>query len=256
MRGDREKKGTTMNQLAEDLLAYYDEHARVLPFRVNPQAYHIWLSEIMSQQTRMETVVPYFNRFIKALPGVEDLAQVDDEKLMKLWEGLGYYSRARNLKKAAQIIQRDFAGQVPDNYRDLLKLPGVGPYTAGAIASIAFNQPVPAVDGNVSRVFSRLYAYGEPLGSAKSKRFIEEAVKAVIPVERPGDFNQAVMELGARICLPNGAPLCQQCPIKDHCLAFNQGNPLDYPLVPEKKARTILAQTVRVSTVQNLQLRI
>lgn len=230
--------------LAKDLLEFYDREARVLPFRLNPVPYHIWISEIMLQQTRMDTVIPYFNRFIEALPHINDLAQVSDDRLMKLWEGLGYYSRARNLKKAAQVIMTDFDGQMPSTFEELATLPGIGPYTAGAIASIAFGQMVPAVDGNVMRVFSRIRAYGEPVMTAQGRRFIAEAVQAVMSKDRPGDFNQAVMELGATVCLPNGAPLCTVCPVRSYCEAYRAGNPLDYPVLPAKKARKIEEQTV------------
>lgn len=235
-------------EFSKKLLLFYDEHARELPFRISPKPYYTWISEIMLQQTRMDTVIPYFNRFIAGIPDIQALAQVDDDVLMKLWEGLGYYSRARNLKKAAQVIVERYQGEMPNSYEELLTLPGIGPYTAGAIASIAFNQPVPAVDGNVIRVFSRLKAYGEPVMNAKGKRFIHAAVEEVIPPERPGDFNQAIMELGATICLPNGAPLCEDCPVADHCLAYQGGNPLDYPIMPQKKERRIEDQTVLLIT--------
>ena len=235
-------------EFSRKILSFYDEHARELPFRVSPKPYYTWISEIMLQQTRMDTVIPYFNRFISTIPDIKTLAQVDDDLLMKLWEGLGYYSRARNLKKAAQIMVDRYQGELPDCFENLLTLPGIGPYTAGAIASIAFNKPVPAVDGNVIRVFSRLEAYGEPAMNAKGKRFIHTAVEKVISTERPGDFNQAVMELGATICLPNGAPLCEKCPVASHCLAFQAGNPLDFPIMPKKKERRIEKQTVLLVT--------
>lgn len=230
------------------LLEFYDKQARELPFRDNPVPYYTWISEIMLQQTRMETVLPYFRKFIAALPDIRALAQAQDDDLMKLWEGLGYYSRARNLKKAAQIIVTDYGGQMPESYEELLKLPGIGPYTAGAVASIAFGLPVPAVDGNVIRVFSRILAYGEPVMTAKGRRVIHQAVEEVISTERPGDFNQAVMELGATICLPNGAPLCGACPVKNCCRAYKTGTQMDYPVLPIKKNRRIEEQTVLLLT--------
>ena len=229
---------------SDQLLAFYDEHARALPFRIRTHPYYTWISEIMLQQTRMETVLPYFERFIQAIPDVPALASVSEEQLLKLWEGLGYYSRARNLQQAARRMMSDHGGELPDTVEELLKLPGIGPYTAGAIASIAFHRVVPAVDGNVIRVFSRLMAYGGPVMSAPGKRYITEAVQSVMSKERPGDFNQAVMELGATICLPNGAPLCQACPVREHCLAFSEGNPLAYPVLPAKKERRIEQHTV------------
>lgn len=240
-----------MNQpqtFAGHLLAFYDQAARELPFRVNPRPYYTWISEIMLQQTRMDTVIPYFNRFIAALPDIAALAGVEEDQLLKLWEGLGYYSRARNLRKAARQIMADHGGEMPRAYEALLKLPGIGPYTAGAIASIAFGEAVPAVDGNVIRVFSRLEAYAEPAMTTKGKKFIATAVERVIDQERPGDFNQAVMELGATICLPNGAPLCQSCPVTVHCLALSQGDPLAYPVLPAKKSRRVELQTVLLVT--------
>lgn len=232
------------NELAVKLLEFYDREARVLPFRINPVPYYIWISEIMLQQTRMEFVIPYFNRFIEALPQISDLAEVDEERLMKLWEGLGYYSRARNLKKAAGVIMSEHNGEMPSSFDELSQLPGIGPYTAGAIASIAFGRAVPAVDGNVMRVFSRVRAYDEPVMTAKGRRFIHDAVVQVMPRERPGDFNQAIMELGAVICLPNGAPLCLKCPIRLECKAGLAGNPLKYPVLPVKKPRRMEEQTV------------
>lgn len=240
-----------MNQpqtFAGHLLAFYDQAARELPFRVNPRPYYTWISEIMLQQTRMDTVIPYFNRFIAALPDIAALAGVEEDQLLKLWEGLGYYSRARNLRKAARQIMADHGGEMPREYEALLKLPGIGPYTAGAIASIAFGVAVPAVDGNVIRVFSRLEAYAEPAMTTTGKKFIATAVERVIDQERPGDFNQAVMELGATICLPNGAPLCQSCPVAAHCLALSQGDPLAYPVLPAKKSRRLELQTVLLVT--------
>ena len=232
------------SRFAEDLLQFYDKEARELPFRVSPRPYYTWISEIMLQQTRMETVVPYFNRFIREIPDIPALAAVEDDRLMKLWEGLGYYSRVRNLKKAAQVMVAQNGGEMPDSFAELIKLPGIGPYTAGAIASIAFGKAVPAVDGNVIRVFTRLEAYGGMVMNARGRQFIQAAVEAVISRERPGDFNQAVMELGATVCLPNGEPLCGKCPVQSHCLAFRQGDPLAYPVLPVKKQRRIEDHTV------------
>ncbi len=239
------------NRFAENLLQFYDQHARELPFRVSPRPYYTWISEIMLQQTRMDTVIPYFNRFIEAVPDIPALAQIGEEQLMKLWEGLGYYSRARNLKKAAQMMVELHHGNMPETFEELVRLPGIGPYTAGAIASIAFGKPVPAVDGNVIRVFSRLEAFGDPVMNAKGRQFIHSSVERVISKTRPGDFNQAVMDLGATICLPNGAPLCGQCPVAGHCLALTEGDPLAYPVMPEKKQRRIENQTVLLIISEN-----
>ena len=226
------------------LLAWYDRHKRSLPFREKPVPYYIWISEIMLQQTRMETVIPYFNRFIQALPEIRDLAEVTEEDLMKLWEGLGYYSRARNLKKAAEVIMAEYGGSLPERYEDLVCLPGIGPYTAGAIASIAFGEQVPAVDGNVIRVYSRLEAYAGEVMKAAGKRFIHDSVLKDLPGERPGDYNQAIMELGATVCIPNSRPHCEKCPLKESCLAFQFGDPLAHPVLPLKKARRVEEHTV------------
>ena len=229
----------THNQ-AKALLTWYEANKRALPWRCEPpNAYHTWLSEIMCQQTRVEAVKGYYARFLAALPTVEDLAQVDDEKLLKLWEGLGYYTRARNLKKAAQIIVRDHAGQVPCAPEELLRLPGIGLYTAGAIASIAYNVPVPAVDGNALRVLARLWGDDADIALEQTKRAFAARLLRVIPQERPGVFNQAVMELGALVCLPNGAPLCERCPLRDDCHAHLYDLTAELPRRSAKKPRRI-----------------
>ena len=199
-------------RLSEALLAWYDAGARVLPWRDDPTAYHVWLSEIMLQQTRVSAVLPYYERFLAALPDVAALAAVEEDRLLKLWEGLGYYNRARNLQKAARKIMEEYDGVFPGDYETIRSLPGIGEYTAGAVASIAFGQAVPAVDGNVLRVIARITGdEGDVLDSAVKRRF-GAWVRDVLPEDRPGDFNQALMELGAMVCLPNGAPKCAQCP--------------------------------------------
>ncbi len=230
--------------IVEPLLKWYDNSARVLPWRENPTPYRVWISEIMLQQTRVEAVKPYFARFVQELPDIESLAHAEDDKLMKLWEGLGYYSRARNLKKAAQIAVEQFGGMLPSTYDELLKLPGIGPYTAGAISSIAFHQPVPAVDGNVLRVITRITADYSNISDEKVKRSIEQSVWEILPRERAGDMNQALMELGATVCLPNGYPKCEQCPLYSLCEAGRQQNPLDFPQKNPKKERKIEEKTV------------
>ena len=205
--------------IAPPLLKWYDGHRRVLPWRENPAPYRVWVSEIMLQQTRVEAVKPYFERFMEALPGIPELAQAPEDKLLKLWEGLGYYNRARNLQKAAQAIMAEYGGRMPDSREELLKLPGIGSYTAGAVASIAYGRAVPAVDGNVLRVISRYRADGRDMLNDKVRKSVEEDLKAVMPKDRPGDFNQALMELGALVCLPGGAPLCSECPLRGLCAA-------------------------------------
>ncbi len=189
------------------LLKWYQENARVLPWRTDHSPYRVWVSEIMLQQTRVAAVIGYFERFMTALPTPQALAEVPEDALMKLWQGLGYYNRARNLQKAARQIVTDYGGELPPDYDAIRALPGVGDYTAGAIASIAFGLPVPAVDGNLLRVISRILGDGRDIGRQDTKNAVRELLLAVLPREVPGQFNQALMELGAVVCLPNGAPL-------------------------------------------------
>ncbi len=228
------------------LLAWYDRSARVLPWRSDPKPYRVWVSEIMLQQTRVEAVLPYFERFLAALPDVSALAAADEPKLMKLWQGLGYYSRARNLQKAARIIMERHDGRLPADWRALRELPGVGDYTAGAIASIAFGLPEPAVDGNVLRVLSRVLASGEDIALPKVKKRFTALVRAILPQDRPGDFNQALMDLGATVCLPNGAPLCKDCPLAGVCRANALGIAGTLPVRAAKKPKAIQLKTVFV----------
>lgn len=223
--------------IASRLLQWYGENKRMLPWRQEPTPYHVWVSEIMLQQTRVEAVKPYYTRFLEAFPTIRDLAMAEEEKLMKLWEGLGYYSRARNLQRAAKVVVEEYGGELPPDYQKLLKLPGIGPYTAGAIASIAFALPQAAVDGNVLRVFSRILEYDEDISLNASKKEITKEVEETLPVDFPGDFNQAVMELGATVCLPNAKPKCQQCPLIEACLAHQNGRELSYPVKSPKKDR-------------------
>lgn len=226
------------------LLMWYDENKRILPWRGEKDPYRIWVSEIMLQQTRVEAVKPYFDRFIRRLPDVKSLAEVSEETLLKLWEGLGYYNRVKNMQKAARIIMEECDGKMPSEYELLLKLPGIGSYTAGAVASIAFERPVVAVDGNVLRIITRLTADPSDVLSEKFKKKIQEELLKVIPKERPGDFNQALMELGATVCLPNGAPRCEVCPWHDMCEARKQGRLDEIPYKKKKKARKIEEKTV------------
>lgn len=230
---------TVLAKLPAPLLAWYDKHRRTLPWREVVSPYRTWVSEIMLQQTRVSAVLPYFQRFMSALPTVEDLASAEEAQLMSLWQGLGYYSRARNLQKAAQVIVRDHGGAFPDSYEQLLQLSGVGDYTAGAIASIAFSEAVPAVDGNVLRVAARLTDCGENILLPAVRRRFREELAAIIPHDRPGDFNQALMELGALVCLPNTEPKCGECPCRDFCLGYERGHQKTLPLreKPQGKRR-------------------
>ena len=235
---------TPLGQLPIPLLLWYREHARTLPWRSHPTAYRVWISEIMLQQTRVAAVLEYYRRFLAELPTVAHLASVEEDRLMKLWQGLGYYNRARNLQKAARQIMEDFGGIFPQTYEDIRGLAGVGDYTAGAIASIAFGIPVPAVDGNVLRVVARLTGDSGDILRPDTKARMRAALQEVLPVEAPGDFNQALMELGATVCLPNGAPLCDSCPARDFCAARLEERIGELPVKAARKARRVEERTV------------
>ncbi len=248
VRLQEEEKGEQriLEKIAEPLLKWYDKGRRILPWREDPQPYYVWLSEIMLQQTRVEAVKPYYDRFIQNVPDIQALAEMEEDKLVKLWEGLGYYNRVRNLQKAAKAIVKEYEGKMPSEYESLLELPGIGSYTAGAIASIAYGKAVPAVDGNVLRVLSRLRMDGEDILSQKTKTRVEKELREVIPANRPGDFNQALMELGAMVCLPNGEPKCGECPWETLCQAHHMGKTAEFPKKKAKKARKIEEKTVLV----------
>ncbi len=239
-----------MKKMAEPIVKWYQENKRELPWRKEKNPYHIWVSEIMLQQTRIEAVLGYYERFLRSLPMVKDLAEVDEEKLLKLWEGLGYYNRARNLKKAAQIVQEKYAGNIPKNYEELLNLPGIGEYTAGAIASIAYNEKVPAVDGNVLRVVSRVVLSKKDVLEPKTKKEFTEKLKQIMP-KQAGDFNEGLMELGERICLPNGEPICEQCPLQKICLAKKENLTLNIPVRNAKIKRKKEQKTVFLLEYEN-----
>lgn len=220
--------------IQKDLLAWYQQVRRDLPWRKNKDPYRIWVSEVMLQQTRVDTVIPYYERFLEKFPTLEHLAAASDEEVVKVWEGLGYYSRARNLHSAVKEVAASYGGKVPDDYASISKLKGVGPYTAGAILSIAYGQPVPAVDGNVLRVITRVYALDHDITKAATRRLVEQLVSKSIPEENPGDFNQALMELGALICVPI-SPDCLSCPINDYCSALKQGRVEELPIKSKAK---------------------
>lgn len=222
--------------IAQPLLHWFWANHRVLPFRSDPTPYHVWVSEIMLQQTRVSAAVPYYERFVQELPDIPALAACEEERLLKLWEGLGYYSRVRNLQKAARIVCEQYGGQLPGDLAALKKLPGIGDYTAGAIASIGFGIPAPAVDGNVLRVFARLYNDEGDIMQPAVKAATTQKVMAQQPAEAPGDFNQALMELGALVCTP-GQPDCAACPLQALCLGRQSGNPARLPQKAPKKAR-------------------
>ncbi len=235
-----------LEQIAPRLLPWYDGNRRILPWREEASPYRVWVSEIMLQQTRVEAVKPYFERFMVELPDIEALAKVEEERLLKLWEGLGYYNRARNLQKAAQKILEEYEGRMPSDMEELLSLPGIGSYTAGAVASIAYGRPAPAVDGNVLRVLARLRMDGDDMTKQSVKKRIQQELEKAIPQDRPGDFNQAMMELGATVCLPNGAPRCDSCPLRAICLAHAAGRELDFPGKKKKKERLAEERTILV----------
>lgn len=243
---DGNREDNLLSQIGAPLLKWYDNGRRILPWRENPRPYYVWLSEIMLQQTRVEAVKPYFDNFIIHAPDIRALAEMEEDKLVKLWEGLGYYNRARNLQKAARIIMEEYGGTMPSEYEILLKLPGIGSYTAGAIASIAYGKAVPAVDGNVLRVLARLRLDGDDILSQKTKSRVEKELLEFISKDRPGDFNQALMELGAMVCLPNGEPKCNECPWETICQAHRFGKTSEYPKKKGKKARKIEEKTILV----------
>jgi len=233
-----------LEELPIPLLTWYRENARVLPWRSDPTPYHVWVSEIMLQQTRVTAVLEYYRRFLEALPTVADLAACPEDELMKLWQGLGYYSRARNLQKAARQVMEEFGGTFPSDYDAIRSLAGVGDYTAGAVSSIAFGIPVPAVDGNVLRVVSRLTDDHRDVTRPETKNALRQALLDTMPRFAPGDYNQALMELGATVCLPNGAPLCGRCPAAGFCAALREGTIDQLPVKPKKKERRIEERTV------------
>ncbi len=228
------------------LLAWYDACRRPLPWRLDPTPYRVWVSEIMLQQTRVEAVKPYFARFTAELPTVRDLAACNPERLNKLWEGLGYYSRVRNLQKAAKIVVETYGGELPRDPAALLKLPGIGSYTAGAIASFAFGIPAPAVDGNVLRVLARVTADERNILDPAVKKDYEVTVMAAIPADRPGDYNQALIEVGATVCGPNLPPDCAACPLANVCRAHQEGKTARIPYREKKKPRREEHKTVLV----------
>ena len=225
-----------LEQLTLPLLMWYRENARILPWRSYPTPYRVWVSEIMLQQTRVAAVLEYYRRFMEALPTVEDLAAVPEDELMKLWQGLGYYSRARNLQKAARQIMEEHGGVFPGTYEEIRALSGVGDYTAGAISSIAFGLPTPAVDGNVLRVMARITDNPTPIDLPARKKEVQTQLAAIYPGSA-GDFTQALMELGATICGPNRKPDCGICPCREFCLGYQRGTAESLPVKSPKKGR-------------------
>lgn len=235
-----------LEQIVRPLLDWYDANHRTLPWREKKDPYHIWISEIMLQQTRVEAVRPYFDRFIAALPTVHALAVCPEDRLLKLWEGLGYYNRVRNMQKAAIQVEEEYAGELPADYEKLLALKGIGDYTAGAIASIAWDIPVPAVDGNVLRIWARLTACEEDILKDKVKKEARRQLQKVMPGQRSGDLNQAFMDLGSLVCLPKGKSACGECPLRFACRAYDRGLVEQLPVRRKPKERSVKERTVLV----------
>ncbi|MDQ0430561.1 A/G-specific adenine glycosylase [Planomicrobium stackebrandtii] len=221
-------------QFQHDLISWFAAEKRDLPWRRTADPYQIWISEIMLQQTRVDTVIPYYKRFIEKFPTLNDLAEADEQILLKQWEGLGYYSRARNLQAGVKEVAENYGGIVPDNRKEISSLKGVGPYTAGAVLSIAYGVPEHAVDGNVMRVLSRILLIEEDIAKPKTRKIFEEAVTEIISHEDPSSFNQGLMELGALICTPT-SPKCLLCPVREHCAAFHEGRQHDLPIKTKAK---------------------
>ncbi len=232
-----------LNRITSPLLSWYDAHRRVLPWREQVSPYRTWVSEIMLQQTRVQAVLPYFQRFMEAAPDAPSLAELPERQLMALWQGLGYYSRARNLQRAAAVVTERYGGVLPCTYGALRALPGIGDYTAGAILSIACGQAVPAVDGNVLRIAARLTGYEGNVLDGDARKAVREWMAAAMPAERPGDFNQALMDLGAAVCLP-GVPLCESCPLAKLCTACREGRQSSLPVRVKKAGKRQEARTV------------
>ena len=232
-----------MEQITSALLDWYDRCARKLPWRGFHDAYRTWVSEIMLQQTRVDTVISYYTKFLSLFPDLTSLASASEEDVLKAWEGLGYYSRARNLWKGAGQVVCEFGGVLPADPDMLRKICGIGPYTAGAIASIAYDIPVPAVDGNVIRVLSRLYGVRTDVTAPETRAGIEGLAASLVPPERPGDHNQAVMDLGATVCVP-GTPDCVRCPLSVFCEAYHAGDAAVLPYIPKAKPQKVLPYTV------------
>lgn len=239
-----------MQEIVKPILNWYKENKRVLSWRIDKDPYHVWISEIMLQQTRIEAVKGYYERFMRRLPTILDLSKIEEDELLKLWEGLGYYNRARNLKKAAIMIMLDYGGKFPNTYEEIKKLPGIGDYTAGAISSICFLEKQVAVDGNVMRVYARLRNADIDVTDNKQKKVVQKQIKTILPTNS-GDFNEAIMELGETICLPNTIPKCELCPLKRYCLAYQNHTQNMIPRKIEKTNKKIEYLTVALLICNN-----
>lgn len=252
---NRTLQNFNISKFQTDLLHWYYANKRDLPWRKDQDPYKVWVSEIMLQQTKVDTVIPYFYNFLEKFPTVYDLAAAEEQEVLKAWEGLGYYSRARNLQHAVKEVVKNYEGKVPDNPKELEKLKGIGSYTKGAILSIAFNQPEPAVDGNVMRVFSRVMNIEEDIAQPKTKKLFEAVTKEVISHEDPSSFNQAIMDLGATICTPK-SPACLICPVQEHCQAFQLGVEQQLPIKSKGKKNKKLTYVVLLLRNENGEIAI
>ncbi|MEH7385522.1 A/G-specific adenine glycosylase [Bacillus sp. JJ1521] len=235
----------SINEFQKDLIEWFEKEQRDLPWRRDQDPYKVWVSEIMLQQTRVDTVIPYFENFVSKFPTIEDLAKAEEEKVLKAWEGLGYYSRVRNLHAAVKEVAETYDGKVPNTVEEISSLKGVGPYTTGAILSIAYGIPEPAVDGNVMRVLSRILSVWDDIAKPKTRQLFEDIVREIISKENPSAFNQALMELGALICVP-GNPACLLCPVQEHCKAFAEGVQKELPVKSKKKSPTAVSMAAVV----------
>ncbi len=237
--------------LPDIVIDWFSKNARDLPFRKTKEPYKIWISEIMLQQTRVTAMLGYYEQFLSTFPTIQSLANADDDVLHKCWEGLGYYNRAKNLKRAAQRIMDDFGGVFPEDFNDILSLPGIGTYTAGAVASICFNQPIPAIDGNVLRVILRVIGSFDPIDSPSTKEAVFSALEAVYPNVQPGNFTEGLMEIGAQLCLPHGEPKCTDCPLLGFCTAASNSETSKIPVKNPKKERSKTDMTVFLIHTKN-----
>ncbi|MFZ3578002.1 A/G-specific adenine glycosylase [Virgibacillus sp. DJP39] len=243
-----------ISQFQNDLITWYQANKRDLPWRKEKNAYRIWVSEIMLQQTKVDTVIPYFNQFIEKFPTIHDLATANEQDVLKSWEGLGYYSRVRNLQNAIKEVVASYGGEVPKSASELGSLKGVGPYTKGAILSIAYDQPEPAVDGNVMRVLSRILKVQEDIAKPRTKKIFEDHIRNIISHTDPSSFNQGMMELGATVCTPKN-PACMLCPVQQHCQAFAEGIEKELPIKSKaKKQKTIPYIVLLIKNKQNSYL--
>jgi A/G-specific adenine glycosylase len=239
-----------INEFQTDLINWFEREQRDLPWRKDKDPYKVWVSEIMLQQTRVDTVIPYFNAFIKQFPTIESLAYADEEKVLKAWEGLGYYSRVRNLQSAVKEVQENYGGIVPNSPENISKLKGIGPYTTGSILSIAYGAPEPAVDGNVMRVLSRILSIWDDIAKPKTRKVFEEIIRIIINKENPSFFNQGLMELGAIVCTPS-SPSCLLCPVREHCTAFANGTQSELPIKTKKNSTKEVPMAVGVFTTED-----